>query len=166
MQHFAGFNDLPDEETESMLQFHIYAANIQLRQLYYGFMAAAGLNRVLVLPTVGLMADGTDRIQLLPSLTIQPSLLVTLAQLQCHCAKNWKETVRCRVYGERHSTFPFNCSLSQLLRAKRLLQGITVVQGNRTRTVIVRERTFLENPNVPNSVKVSGGACSLSGTTQ
>ena len=35
-----------------MVQFHIYAANIQLRQAYYGFIAALGLDRALVMPKV------------------------------------------------------------------------------------------------------------------
>lgn len=41
-----------DEDTEKMVQFHIYAANIQLRQAYYGFIAALGLERALVMPKV------------------------------------------------------------------------------------------------------------------
>ncbi len=83
-----------------------------------------------------------------------PCLLILAHQFQCFCAKNWKETVRCRVYGERHSTFPFNCSLSQLLRAKRLLHGLSVAAGAVNRSVTVRERTFLDNPNVPDTIKV------------
>lgn len=33
-----------------MIQFHIHAANVQLRQLYYGFIAAMALDRVLIMP--------------------------------------------------------------------------------------------------------------------
>lgn len=36
-----------------MIQFHIFAANTQLRQAYYGFLAAVALDRVLVVPKVG-----------------------------------------------------------------------------------------------------------------
>jgi hypothetical protein len=36
-----------------MVQFHIFAANAQLRQAYYGFIAALALERVLVMPKVG-----------------------------------------------------------------------------------------------------------------
>jgi hypothetical protein len=49
LQPFPDFNSLKDEETEKMVQFHIYAANIQLRQAYFGFVAM-GLGRALVMP--------------------------------------------------------------------------------------------------------------------
>ena len=51
-QPFPDFNGTPFEDTEKMIQFHIHAANIQLRQAYYGFVAALGLDRVLVMPRV------------------------------------------------------------------------------------------------------------------
>ena len=35
-----------------MIQFHIHAVNAQLQQTYFGFMAALGLGRVLVMPKV------------------------------------------------------------------------------------------------------------------
>ena len=78
--------------------------------------------------------------------------LPPVSQFQCFCAKNWKETIACRVYGEPHSSFPFDCSLSQVLRAKRLLHGVTVSPGSQA--ITVRERSFLDNPNVPDEVKV------------
>ena len=52
LQAFDGFNSTPDEDTERMVQFHIFAANTQLRQVYYGFIAAMGLERSLVMPKV------------------------------------------------------------------------------------------------------------------
>ncbi|KAG1667986.1 hypothetical protein FOA52_000630 [Chlamydomonas sp. UWO 241] len=82
-----------------MIQFHIYAANTQLQQLYYGFIAALTLDRVLVMP-----------------------------KFQCFCAKNWYMTQSCRINGERHSTFPYDCAL--------------------------REHTFMANRNVPDEIKV------------
>ena len=52
IQAFDGFNSVPDKDTEKMVQFHIFAANTQLRQAYYGFIAAMGLERSLVMPRV------------------------------------------------------------------------------------------------------------------
>ena len=52
LQPFTGFNEVLDNETERMVQFHIYAANTQLRQAYYGFIAALGLDRTLIMPKV------------------------------------------------------------------------------------------------------------------
>ena len=52
MQPFPDFNTVPEPHTERMVQFHIHAANTQLRQLYYGFIAAMALGRALVLPKV------------------------------------------------------------------------------------------------------------------
>ena len=43
---------MPDEHTERMVQFHVHAANTQLRQVYFGFIAALGLGRVLIMPKV------------------------------------------------------------------------------------------------------------------
>ncbi|GAX75130.1 hypothetical protein CEUSTIGMA_g2574.t1 [Chlamydomonas eustigma] len=120
------FNSLKDEDTEKMLQFHVIAANRQLRQAYYGFIAAMGLGRILILP-----------------------------KFHCFCAKNWKETIACRVYGEKHSTFPFECSLSQLLRAKRLLHGLNVESETKKGSVTIREHSFLSNQNVPDEIKKS-----------
>ena len=57
LQPFPGFNTVPFDDTEKMVQFHIYAANTQLRQAYYGFVAALGLGRVLVMPKVGLVSN-------------------------------------------------------------------------------------------------------------
>ena len=51
-QPFPGFNQVPDEHTERMVQFHVHAANTQLRQVYFGFIAALGLGRVLIMPKV------------------------------------------------------------------------------------------------------------------
>ena len=56
-QPFPDFNNVPFDHTEKMIQFHIFAANIQLRQAYYGFLAASGLDRVLVMPKVGLVSN-------------------------------------------------------------------------------------------------------------
>ncbi len=53
LQPFDGFNQVHDNETERMVQFHIFAANHQLRQVYYGFIVAQGLNRTLKMPKVG-----------------------------------------------------------------------------------------------------------------
>ena len=51
-QPFPDFNKTPFDDTEKMVQFHIFAANTQLRQAYYGFIAAMGLERSLVMPRV------------------------------------------------------------------------------------------------------------------
>ena len=56
-QPFPGFNDTPFDDTEKMAQFHIHAANTQLRQAYFGFVAAMGLDRVLVMPRVSATAS-------------------------------------------------------------------------------------------------------------
>ena len=58
MQPFPDFNTVPEPHTERMVQFHIHAANTQLRQLYYGFIAAMALGRALVLPKVGVWGEG------------------------------------------------------------------------------------------------------------
>ena len=58
------FNFFPMPRTEEMIQFHLKAANIQLRQAYYGFVAAMALNRTFIMPKVtcvhlGLTAGAT-----------------------------------------------------------------------------------------------------------
>ena len=40
--------------------------------------------------------------------------------MQCFCTKNWYSTQSCRINGEPHTRFPFDCSLSHVLRARRL----------------------------------------------
>ncbi|KXZ42496.1 hypothetical protein GPECTOR_141g694 [Gonium pectorale] len=115
-------------QTEEMIRFHVAAANHQLQQAYWAFAAALITNRTLVLP-----------------------------RFQCYCSKNWYQTQRCRINFETASTFPFVCSLSQLMRVKRLQQGLslpgnTEYSGHR---VFVREYSFLDNPKVPQDIKKS-----------
>jgi hypothetical protein len=123
---FKDFNSTVFDDTEKMIQFHIFAANVQLRQAYFGFIAALALGRVFVVP-----------------------------RFQCFCAKNWYMTQSCRINGETHATFPFNCALSHMMRVKRLLHGFHVDLGSRKGNVTIREHTFLDNPNVPDEVKKS-----------
>ena len=73
-------------------------------------------------------------------------------QFQCFCAKNWYMTQSCRINGEPHSTFPYDCALSHMMRVKRLLHGGMAVPGHQPMTI--REHTFLANPNVPGEIKV------------
>ncbi|KXZ42495.1 hypothetical protein GPECTOR_141g693 [Gonium pectorale] len=114
--------------TERMLGVHVAAANHQLQQAYWAFAAALITNRTLVLP-----------------------------RFLCHCSKNWYQTQSCRVNDEPYTAFPFVCSLSQLMRVKRLQQGLslpgnTEYSGHR---VHVREYSFLDNPKVPQDIKDS-----------
>ena len=74
------------------------------------------------------------------------------AQFQCFCAKNWYITQACRIKGERHTLFPYTCALSHVLRTKKLLDGFMVAPGSNP--VTIREHSFLDNPNVPDEIKV------------
>lgn len=124
---YQDFSQTPFDQTERMIQFHIYAANTQLRQAYYGFLAAMALERVFVVP-----------------------------KFQCFCSKNWYMTQSCRINGETHTLFPFDCSLSNIMRVKKLLHGgLHVRDGTQKGTVAIREHTFLQNPNVPHDVRKS-----------
>ncbi|GLI60714.1 hypothetical protein VaNZ11_002807 [Volvox africanus] len=112
--------------TEEMIRFHVTAANFQLQQAYYAFAAALILNRTLVIP-----------------------------RFLCYCSKNWYQTQQCRINEETVTVFPFVCSLSQLLRSKRLQQGFEL-KGNTEYSghkVYIREYSFLENPKVPDAIK-------------
>jgi len=121
------FNPTAFDDTEMMIQFHVHAANVQLQQLYFGFIAALALDRVLVMP-----------------------------KFQCFCAKNWYMTQSCRINGEPHTQFPYDCALSHLLRVKKLLHGgLSIMDGGTRRTATVREHTFLDNRNVPEEIKKS-----------
>ncbi|GIL50740.1 hypothetical protein Vafri_6891 [Volvox africanus] len=114
--------------TEEMIRFHVAAANFQLQQAYYAFAAALILNRTLVIP-----------------------------RFLCYCSKNWYQTQQCRINEETVTVFPFVCSLSQLLRSKRLQQGFEL-KGNTEYSghkVYIREYSFLENPKVPDTIKTS-----------
>uniref|UniRef100_A0A7S3QMF9 Nucleotide-diphospho-sugar transferase domain-containing protein n=1 Tax=Dunaliella tertiolecta TaxID=3047 RepID=A0A7S3QMF9_DUNTE len=121
------FNQRKIDETESMVRFHLNAANYQLQQAYYGMVAAAALRRSFVLPGY-----------------------------HCFCAKNWYMTQACRINGEKHTQFPYMCLLSDLMRAKLLLQGIQIpFTTYETRVVHVREWPFLSHPKVPDHIKNS-----------
>jgi len=126
-QPFSDYNDVKFDDTEKMILFHIYAANAQLRQVYYGFIAALALNRVIVIP-----------------------------KFQCYCAKNWYMTQSCHINGEPHTTFPYDCALSHMLRVKRLLHGLQVSHGTKkTSMLTIREHSFLDHPNIPKEMKAS-----------
>ena len=80
-----------------------------------------------------------------------------LLQFQCYCSKNWYQTQQCRINFEKATTFPFTCALSHVLRVKKLEAGFrlpdnTEYSGHR---VFIREYSFLDNPKVPDSLKVS-----------
>jgi len=122
-----GFNQLRMEQTEEMVQYHLAAGSWQLQQAYFGIMAALALGRTWVLPGY-----------------------------HCFCAKNWYMTQACRINGERHTQFPYMCSLSDLMRAKKVLSGIKITLGaGQERTVYVREWPFLQHPSVPAEVRSS-----------
>ncbi|KAL6755674.1 nucleotide-diphospho-sugar transferase-domain-containing protein [Haematococcus lacustris] len=122
-----GYNQLPFNNTEDMIQFHIAAGTYQLRQAYYGIMAAMALGRTWVLPG-----------------------------FHCYCARNWYMTQRCRINGETHTMFPYKCALADLLRARKVLQGITIRMGYMDKRVVhVREYSFLDNAKVPAELKAS-----------
>lgn len=66
-------------------------------------------------------------------------------------------TQSCRINGEPHTLFPFDCSLSNLMRVKRLLHGgMKVKDGGKEKVVVIREHTFLDNSNVPDDIRVRG----------
>ena len=136
------------------------------------------------------------------SRSVFPALLFAfvppvLVQVQCFCAKNWYSTQSCRINGEPHTRFPFDCSLSHVLRARRLQRagglrvepaggpgeegggegetagrpgeaaaaaGGDAEKGGRSSSgggamrkrgvAAVREHSFLDNPNVPEEIKV------------
>ncbi|EFJ45068.1 hypothetical protein VOLCADRAFT_94533 [Volvox carteri f. nagariensis] len=116
-------------DTEEMIRFHVTAANHQLQQAYYAFAAALIANRTLVIP-----------------------------RFLCYCSKNWYQTQRCRINEETVTVFPFTCSLSQLLRSKRLSNGFALPPKNLEyagHKVFIREYSFLENPKVPDLIKTS-----------
>lgn len=124
----AGFNDWPDSRTEEMIQFHMKAANHQLQQAYYAFAMALVLNRTVVMP-----------------------------KFRCYCSKNWYMTQACRINGEKHTTFPFICALSQVMRVKRLERGLRLPDPASAgpyakHSVHIREYSFLENPKVPAAI--------------
>ncbi|KAG2485707.1 hypothetical protein HYH03_015592 [Edaphochlamys debaryana] len=112
--------------TEKMIRFHVEAANHQLRQAYWAFAAALIANRTLVMP-----------------------------RFRCYCSKNWYQTQQCRINYEQATQFPFTCSLSQLLRTKRLEQGFWLPGNNEYNghKVFIREYSFLENAKVPDEIK-------------
>ena len=62
-------------------------------------------------------------------------------------------TQSCRINGEPHTWFPYNCALSHVMRVKRLLHGLSVEPGYPFPAI--REHTFMDNPNVPEDIKVS-----------
>ncbi|GAX75129.1 hypothetical protein CEUSTIGMA_g2573.t1 [Chlamydomonas eustigma] len=87
-----------------------------------------------------------------------PELLsyhASCSQFRCFCAKNWYMTQSCRINGEPHSTFPYDCALSHVMRVKKLLHGMTVSSGKQQGAVTIREHTFMDNPNVPDEIKKS-----------
>ncbi len=91
------------------------------------------------------------------SLTHPPFLFApSLLQFQCFCVKNWYPLNSCRIDGEPSTQFPFQCSLSQLMRSARLLKGVEVrdEDSGETRVVHVREHSFLDNPRVPQETRV------------
>lgn len=64
-------------------------------------------------------------------------------------------TQMCRINGEPHTTFPFMCSLSDLMRAKKTLHGIKIKLGAEQQLdVHVREWPFLSRQQVPDAIKV------------
>ncbi|MEW5310165.1 MAG: hypothetical protein WDW38_001988 [Sanguina aurantia] len=123
-----GFNEIPNSETESMIQFHIQAVNDQLQQLYYGFAIAMALNRTLLLP-----------------------------KMHCYCSKNWYMTFACRINDERLTQFPFVCALSHVLRAKLLDRGLVLTRRGQSAPSVVhiREYSFLTNPATPEIFQTS-----------
>jgi hypothetical protein len=77
------------------------------------------------------------------ALTAQPALAQqpTRSQLiwspepgprRCYCAKNWYMTEQCRILGEKHTQFPFNCSLGDFIKPRKLVDGLAVQDRNLT----------------------------------
>jgi hypothetical protein len=51
---------------------------------------------------------------------------------RCYCAKNWYMTEQCRILGEKHTQFPFNCSLGDFIKPRKLVDGLQVQDRNIT----------------------------------
>ena len=80
-------------------------------------------------------------------------------------------TQSCRINSEKATRFPFSCALSHMMRAKKLTSGMLRVRtkaaggagsgSGAKQAVHVRERTFLQNPHVPESIRVGAGPESI-----
>uniref|UniRef100_A0A7S0S184 Glycosyltransferase n=1 Tax=Chlamydomonas leiostraca TaxID=1034604 RepID=A0A7S0S184_9CHLO len=123
-----GFNAWHDDRSEDMVAWHVASLSAQLGALYYGVMGALVANRTLVLP-----------------------------RMSCFCSRNWFKMFACRVQDERHTQFPYTCTMQDVLRTRLVYQGLTLPlpQGNASRTIHVREYSFLENPRTPDDTKRS-----------
>ncbi|PNH11559.1 hypothetical protein TSOC_001648 [Tetrabaena socialis] len=115
-------------DTERMSRFHVAALNHQLQQAYFALAVALIANRTLVMP-----------------------------RFKCYCAKNWYRTLRCRIFNDWATQFPFDCPLSSVLRVKRLHQGVSLPGSSQYagHRVFTREYSFLENPRAPPELKAS-----------
>lgn len=102
-------------ETEDMIKFHLKAITEQLRQVWRAFALALATGRVLVLPRV-----------------------------QCFCYRNWFMMEQCRIPGDSVTQFPFNCTLDQFMRPKKLYHAPAL----RDMQLEFREYSFLENERV------------------
>eukprot|EP00201_Polytomella_parva_P023090 CAMPEP_0175039368 /NCGR_PEP_ID=MMETSP0052_2-20121109/532_1 /TAXON_ID=51329 ORGANISM="Polytomella parva, Strain SAG 63-3" /NCGR_SAMPLE_ID=MMETSP0052_2 /ASSEMBLY_ACC=CAM_ASM_000194 /LENGTH=570 /DNA_ID=CAMNT_0016301187 /DNA_START=1529 /DNA_END=3241 /DNA_ORIENTATION=+ len=137
------YNNITDYNTEALIQFHVRAINYQLEQVYSAAAIAMALNRTLILP-----------------------------KFQCYCSKNWYMTFACRVNEVNNGDFPYDCPLSQLIRVHKILSGVRIegwpynapTDGTKpltshetgtfySRTLSVREHSFLDNIRTPKEYK-------------
>ncbi|KAG2486350.1 hypothetical protein HYH03_014931 [Edaphochlamys debaryana] len=130
-----GYNSWPASRTDDMVTFALGQLNAQLQQTYWALGLALATNRTLVLP-----------------------------RFQCYCARGWYRTTACRIGDERDTQFPFNCTLSHLLRAKRLAEGHLRLHdpllgggggGGGWRVAEVREAGFMDNPRTDPGLKAA-----------
>ena len=49
-----------------------------------------------------------------------------MPRVDCYCSRNWFRMYACRIEGERHTQFPYPCTMQDVLRARRIVDSVYV----------------------------------------
>lgn len=104
------------------LAFHTAVVGEQLSQVYAGMFMALSLDRTFVMP-----------------------------KMWCFCAPSGGGSPSCRAPGDTTTRFPYTCSITELMRVKRLSRGLRVMD----KMLRLREHSFLDNARTWPLVKKS-----------
>lgn len=114
------------EENEPLISFHLDALQYQLEQAAVGMAIAAATGRIFIMPN-----------------------------FICFCERIWHPPIRCRMPGAEKMQFPVNCPADYYFHMERFEDELVTETGNTAMPIPIRERSFLENVQVPLDLKNS-----------
>jgi hypothetical protein len=114
------------KDNEPLISFHLDALQFQLEQAAMGMAIAIATGRTFIMPN-----------------------------FICFCERIWHPPIRCRMPGADDMQFPVNCPADYYFYMERFEDDVATDTGNTLMPIPIRERSFLDNDQVPEDIKNS-----------